>query len=151
MIITEKILFVCTGNTCRSPMAQAIANELFRKSGAGRTAESRGINVLMPSRASDNAVKAVRLLYELDLTRHISRQISPDDLEHASLVLTMTRSQKDYLNLVYGGSDKIMTFREYAGAGGGDVADPFGGDIMVYQECARQIHDLAEKSFAGGR
>ena len=144
----EKILFVCTGNTCRSPMAEAIANELFRRAGGGGSAESRGLNVLMPSRAEVNAVKAVRLLYELDLSGHISRQLSQEDLEGASLVLTMTRSQKDYLALVYGEYvDKIKTFGEYAGAGPADVSDPFGGDILVYQECAKQIYDLAEKSW----
>jgi protein-tyrosine-phosphatase len=128
-------------------MAKAIADDRFRRLGLPYGADSRGINVLAPSRASENAVRALSLLYKIDLSPHISRQLSEGDMRGADLVLTMTRSQKDYLTMVYGPrAEKARTLAEFAGAGR-DVADPYGGDIAVYQRCASTIADMIERGF----
>jgi protein-tyrosine-phosphatase len=128
-------------------LAQVIANDYFKRKKMEALAVSRGINVLAPCRASENAVAAARLISKLDLSNHISRQITEDDIKRAYVVLTMTDSQKEYLRLVYGEhEDKIFSLSAYAGANG-DIADPFGMDVAVYKRCAGQIYDLITDAF----
>lgn len=131
-----KILFVCTGNTCRSPMAQAIFEAM------GGEAISRGVQVPFPSSACENAKKAV-LKYGGDLSEHISRQITLSDIENADVVITMTAGHRDFLRNAV--KDKeIITLAEFAGEYN-DVADPYGGDELVYEKCAAQIYDYLKK------
>ncbi len=144
----QQVLFVCTGNTCRSPMAEVIANDYFKKSRLNYNAISRGINVLVPSRASENAIKALQLLYKLNLTNHISRQISAEDIKNASVVLTMTNSQKEYLQLVYGEDAlKIDSIYSYIGNYKKSIKDPYDRDIVYYKECAEELHRVIIQAF----
>jgi protein-tyrosine-phosphatase len=129
-------------------MAEAIANDLFVKKQMRFQAFSRGLNVLIPARASENAVKALRFLYKLDLESHISRQVTAADMEKASLVLTMTESHKNYLNLAFAKyEEKIYTLNGFAGQSGKDIKDPYGMDLFMYKSCAEEINSIVQKVF----
>lgn len=134
------ILFVCTGNTCRSPMAEGILKSYLREednilvlSGAISTTEG------MPP--SENAVTAMAEL-DIDISAHRSANINADVLSEADLVLTMTQAHKQAIVHYFGDDFELKTqpLLEYVGIGG-DVADPYGGSLEVYRNCRDQLKE----------
>lgn len=132
------VLFVCTGNTCRSPMAMTIFNLLSKD----KKAESAGLQVASPSGAAENACLAVKK-YGGNLENHISRQLTVEDLSNYSLIITMTETQKEMLRMIYN-DDKIITLAEFAGENK-DISDPFGGSVQLYENTAQMIYEYIKK------
>ncbi len=134
-----RILFICTGNTCRSPMAQETARLLINKLGLeGFEAASAGLFAESGMHASAGAQAAVRLIGG-DLSDHRARSVKADIVEDAELILCMTTSHKTLLLRRYpDAAGKVFTLLEYIDEPG-DIADPFGGDAVVYEECLTQI------------
>lgn len=142
-----KILFVCTGNTCRSSMAEGMFKNLIKKhniedkfyiSSAGTS-----VNISLP--ASDNAISALKD-FELDLTKHMSRPATQEMLEEADLVLAMTEAHKNHvLRLMPEAKGKVFTLIEYATDGEkGDIRDPYLMDLETYRKCRDEIGKYLE-------
>ncbi len=135
-----RVGFVCTGNTCRSPMAAALARKIL---GVHMEVDviSRGIAVYFPSSANTNAVKAMES-YEIDLSWHQAVQITEQDLYDIDLVLTMTEQHKLYVQRLYPeAAPKVHTLKGYIGQLEGDIPDPFGGNLDIYEECAKVLNE----------
>lgn len=143
-----RILIVCTGNTCRSPMTEALLKDKIKQ--AGRAEDflvlSAGLTGGGSCSASYGAAMAM-MEKNIDLSDHMSRQFMPDYAEAAHLILAMTGSHKrvilQQLPQVW---PKVYTLAEFAGETG-DVDDPFGGDAEVYRQCANQIAMLVDKAW----
>jgi protein-tyrosine phosphatase len=149
-LLRTTILFICSGNTCRSPMAEALARAaLSRKLGLspddlekqkGIILASAGSSAMPGSRAAPNAVEAVKPLGG-DLSRHRSRPLTVELIHQADAIFTMSRDHAHaVLALVPSASDKTMTLDPR-----GDIDDPIGGDLSLYQVLAGQMQQLIEK------
>ena len=136
----KKVLFVCTGNTCRSPMAQVMAAQLF---GGDFEVASAGIMAMPDEAASIHAVTAMRER-QLDLQKHQAQMVTDALIDCADLILTMTPSHKAALSHAQMAKNKIHTLGEYADCNI-SVSDPYGGTIEVYRTCADEIHELLLK------
>lgn len=132
-----KIVFVCTGNTCRSPMAEAI---MASKEIEGIEVRSAGVFAgSSPISKNAGAVLEERGI-EFD---HTSRPLSPEELEWADIVLTMTLSHKQLIRQQHPQvSDKLFTLKEYVTGSVEDVSDPYGGSYSVYQQTFDELHEL---------
>jgi L-threonylcarbamoyladenylate synthase len=139
-----RIVFVCTGNTCRSPLAEALCKQLLSKRLGCSVAElpargflvlSAGLSAMMGGGAAPEAVETAREL-GADLAEHRSQPLTREMFMQADHVIAMTQSHLRALGS-HGGASGLAP-RLLAGDGT-DIPDPIGAAPEVYRECARQI------------
>jgi protein-tyrosine phosphatase len=136
-----KVLFVCTANICRSPMAEEIFNALAEDRKLPWHAESAGVVAL---EGEPTAPKASEALEEVGIYTkgHRARQVSRTMLGEADLVLAMTPRHVAELRRLFGDSPhKIYTLPEYARGAPSDegISDPYGYSMSAFRTCVRQL------------
>lgn len=151
--VRRSVLFVCTGNTCRSPLAEAVCKRLLADrlncspdelDGRGYVVRSAGVMAYPGEAASEGAVIAADEL-GADLVPHRSRPVNPELLAAATHVVAMTRGHLAVLMVRYPnvGPPAVVL------ADGQDIPDPFGGELDEYRACARLIADHLNRFITG--
>lgn len=131
----KRVLFLCTGNTCRSPMAEGIARKIAEDHGAEADMKSAGL-FAQGGPAAEHAVRVCAHRFGVDLSAHVSRQVTAEMIGQADEVLTMTPDQAATLRQILPEqANKISPITPNG------IPDPYGGTEEDYTRCADAIFE----------
>lgn len=145
----KKILFVCTGNICRSPMADWYLRKRVKELDLTEffKIDSCGTYAINGEKASFNAIATMKR-YDVDLENHLAKNIAEIDIDNVDLIITMTLKHKEFIKYKYPNvSTKVFTLVEYVDRNNNylDIDDPWGYDNVIFDNIADQIVEKVEK------
>ena len=155
----KNILFICTGNTCRSPMAEGFMKAALAKDpelSSRFCTSSAGITSYAGDRASSNSIEVMLSNWKIDIARHTAVSLNKKEVSEAFLILTMTRHQKGSVIASYPeAGEKIYTLKEFTCINklsannteydcSLDITDPYGKPLHEYYQCASEIKEAVD-------
>lgn len=152
----KSVLFVCTGNTCRSPMAEVLMRHYAEKAGISVKVSSAGLGAFTGDPATEHAADAVAEI-GLDLKLHRSRRFREELAQEYDVILVMTEGHKRHiLQFMPELAPKVFLLQEFAEAQqprqelagtkekGYDVSDPYGQSLDVYRRVRDELADAIQ-------
>jgi protein-tyrosine-phosphatase len=144
------VLFVCSGNSCRSPIAKGLMDKIIadnsiknfeiRTFSAGSTAPKGKL-------PSDNAQKAAKK-FGVDISNHLSAPLTRERIVISDLILAMEQKHKTaVLELVPEAKKKTFVITEYANKDKQGIIDPFGQSLAVYERTTKQLYEILKKVY----
>lgn len=143
------ILFVCTGNTCRSAMAEGYAKKIIKEKKLDIKVSSSGIFAMSGEHASYNSISIMKE-YNVDILLHKASTIQDQNLNNFDYIFCATENHKNYLLNNYENlENKVFTMKEFAEKDNNqtdlDIKDPWGHDMNSYRVCAAEISICIDK------
>ncbi len=144
----KTILIVCTGNICRSPMAMGLLQEKLRKEGLEGECRVHSAGVWgLKSQSPSTYSRQMMAERGIDISGHLSHDLTAEDVEEADLILTMERGQAEAISLESPKhAHKVYMLSEMIGRHY-DIGDPYGGPLYEYRQCANEIERLVEEGY----
>ena len=141
-------LFICTGNVCRSPMAEGLLNARIHRLGddGKLVAHSAGTWALENQPASGHAI-TVMAERGIDISQHRGRTVTREDLSNADVVIVMTQSHRDALSAEFPESRAKLHLMSELKDRTFDINDPYGGTLPEYEQTAQELQDLVETGY----